>query len=189
MQQVRKPQRIGLSATVRPHRRSRKLPLSGGASIVDVGHRREMDLSIEVPNDELGAVATSEMWAEIYDRIATSHLSAPHDAGLRQYASDVRAGCACTRRETRRECGAPASRQPLASTASRCGSTTKDRSIAGSSGDGISGTRASTSAPSISSFKSAPRDPLRSRCSASADRATGSARSRRACCSRPRETN
>ena len=48
--------------------------LSRGASIVDVGHRREMDLSIEVPNDELGAVATSEMWAEIYDRIAR-HIS------------------------------------------------------------------------------------------------------------------
>jgi ATP-dependent Lhr-like helicase len=42
--------------------------------IVDVGHRREMDLSIEVPNDELGAVATSEMWAEIYDRLAL-HIS------------------------------------------------------------------------------------------------------------------
>ena len=33
-----------------------------------------MELSIEVPNDELGAVATSEMWAEIYDRIAR-HIS------------------------------------------------------------------------------------------------------------------
>ena len=51
------------------HRRGREIS-SPDASIVDVGHRREMDLSIEVPNDELGAVATSEMWAEIYDRIA-----------------------------------------------------------------------------------------------------------------------
>ena len=64
-----KPQRIGLSATVRPIEEVAYY-LSPGASIIDVGHRREMDLSIEVPNDELGAVATSEMWAEIYDRIA-----------------------------------------------------------------------------------------------------------------------
>ena len=29
-----------------------------------------MDLAVEVPNDELGPVATNEMWQEIYDRIA-----------------------------------------------------------------------------------------------------------------------
>ena len=68
-----KPQRIGLSATVRPIEVVADY-LSTGASVVDVGHRRDMDLSIEVPNDELGAVATSEMWAEIYDRIAR-HIS------------------------------------------------------------------------------------------------------------------
>ncbi|MEP7363168.1 MAG: DEAD/DEAH box helicase, partial [Acidobacteriota bacterium] len=64
-----KPQRIGLSATVRPIETVADF-LAPGASVVNVGHRRAMDLSIEVPNDELGAVATSEMWAEIYDRIA-----------------------------------------------------------------------------------------------------------------------
>src|SRR6185437_8280765 len=69
-----KPQRIGLSATVRPIEAVANY-LSPGASIVDTGHRREMELSIEVPNDELGAVATSEMWAEIYDRIAKHILT------------------------------------------------------------------------------------------------------------------
>jgi ATP-dependent Lhr-like helicase len=68
-----KPQRIGLSATVRPIETVADY-LSPGAGVVNVGHRREMDLSIEVPNDELGAVATSEMWDEIYDRIAR-HIS------------------------------------------------------------------------------------------------------------------
>jgi ATP-dependent helicase Lhr and Lhr-like helicase len=29
-----------------------------------------MDLAVEVPRDELGAVATNEMWDEIYDRTA-----------------------------------------------------------------------------------------------------------------------
>ena len=73
-----KPQRIGLSATVkpieevarfltgRPARTSRRPPLA----IVDSGHRRALDLGIEVPQEELGVVATHEIWGEIYDRIA-----------------------------------------------------------------------------------------------------------------------
>jgi ATP-dependent Lhr-like helicase len=47
-------------------------------AIVDVGHRRKMDLAIEVPDTELGAVASNEMWDEIYDRLvalANEHRS------------------------------------------------------------------------------------------------------------------
>jgi ATP-dependent Lhr-like helicase len=69
-----KPQRIGLSATIRPVEEIAAY-LAPGASIVDAGHRRDMDLSVEVPDDELGAVATTEMWAEIYDRIARHILA------------------------------------------------------------------------------------------------------------------
>ncbi|HKU68657.1 MAG TPA: DEAD/DEAH box helicase [Candidatus Baltobacteraceae bacterium] len=65
----RKPQRIGLSATVRPLEDVAKF-LSANARVVDVGSRREMDLAVEVPSDELGPVASTEMWAEIYDRVA-----------------------------------------------------------------------------------------------------------------------
>ena len=64
-----KPQRIGLSATVRPLAEVARF-LSHAAKIVDVGSRREMSLSVEVPGDELGPVASNEMWAEIYDRTA-----------------------------------------------------------------------------------------------------------------------
>jgi ATP-dependent Lhr-like helicase len=66
-----RPQRIGLSATVRPIEAVAGFlsGTDGSLAIVNVGHRREMSLDIEVPNDELGAVATSEMWEEIYDRI------------------------------------------------------------------------------------------------------------------------
>ncbi len=67
------PQRIGLSATVRPIEEVASY-LAPETSIVNIGHRREMDLDIEVPNDELGAVATSEMWEEIYDRLAAHIL-------------------------------------------------------------------------------------------------------------------
>ncbi len=35
-------------------------------SIVDVGHRRPMHLSVNIPDQELGPIATHELWAEIY---------------------------------------------------------------------------------------------------------------------------
>ncbi|HKE35942.1 MAG TPA: DEAD/DEAH box helicase, partial [Candidatus Baltobacteraceae bacterium] len=64
-----KPQRIGLSATVRPLEPVAEF-LSPQAKIVDVGSRREMGLNVAIPSDELGAVASGEMWAEIYDTLA-----------------------------------------------------------------------------------------------------------------------
>ena len=64
-----KPQRIGLSATVKPLDEVAAF-LSDGAHIVNVGHRREMELAVEVPRDELGPVASNEMWGEIYNRTA-----------------------------------------------------------------------------------------------------------------------
>jgi ATP-dependent Lhr-like helicase len=65
----RKPQRIGLSATVRPIATVARF-LSPEAQIVDVGHRRAMKLAVEVPSDELSCVASNEMSGEIYDRLA-----------------------------------------------------------------------------------------------------------------------
>ena len=68
----KRPQRIGLSATQRPIEivaqflvGERQPPV-----IVDVGHRRELDVAVEVPKDELGAVATNAIWSDLYDRIA-----------------------------------------------------------------------------------------------------------------------
>ena len=37
--------------------------------VVNIGHKRQMDLAIEVPGQELGPVASNELWDEIYDRI------------------------------------------------------------------------------------------------------------------------
>jgi ATP-dependent Lhr-like helicase len=62
-------QKIGLSATVSPIEDVARF-LSDHARIVQVGHRRAMDLAVEVPRDELGAVASMETWDEVYDRIA-----------------------------------------------------------------------------------------------------------------------
>ncbi len=62
-------QKIGLSATVSPIEEVAKF-LSDRARIIQVGHRRAMDLAVESPRDELSSVASNEMWDEIYDRIA-----------------------------------------------------------------------------------------------------------------------
>src|SRR6266702_99712 len=73
--------RIGLSATQKPIELVAHF-LTGtdrpDPVIVQIGHRRELDIAVEVPGSELGPVATNEMWAEIYDRIAglaTQHRS------------------------------------------------------------------------------------------------------------------
>ena len=65
--------RIGLSATQKPIEIVAEFLTGGGRPapiVVNVGHRREMDLAVEVPGSELGPVASNEMWGEIYDRIA-----------------------------------------------------------------------------------------------------------------------
>jgi ATP-dependent helicase Lhr and Lhr-like helicase len=65
--------RIGLSATQKPIEIVAEFLTGGGRPapvVVNIGHRREMDLAVEVPGSEIGAVATNEMWGEIYERIA-----------------------------------------------------------------------------------------------------------------------
>ena len=66
------PQRIGLSATQRPIETIAHFLVgaSGACSIVDTGHQRDLDLAIELPEEELGAVASREQMADVLDRIA-----------------------------------------------------------------------------------------------------------------------
>lgn len=69
-----RPVRIGLSATQRPIETIAGYLVGRGdrpVRIVDEGHRRRMDLAVDVPKDELGAVATNAIWGEIYDRLGT----------------------------------------------------------------------------------------------------------------------
>ena len=74
----RRLQRIGLSATQKPIEDIARLLVgtdrltpegSPKCAIVDMGHRRTMQLQIELPDQELGPIATHEMWAEVYDRV------------------------------------------------------------------------------------------------------------------------
>jgi ATP-dependent Lhr-like helicase len=66
------PQRIGLSATQRPIELVAEFLVGDRPkpTIIDVGHRRELDLAVEVPKDELSAIATNAIWADVYDRVA-----------------------------------------------------------------------------------------------------------------------
>ena len=74
-------QRIGLSATQKPIERMAEYLVGRReetCTIVDVGHGRELDLAIEVPPSELGAVCMHEQWAEVNQRIVeliNSHRS------------------------------------------------------------------------------------------------------------------
>ena len=75
--------RIGLSATQKPVELVADF-LTGAEQaaphIVQIGHRRELDLAVEVPGSELGPVASNEMWDEIYDRLA--RLASQHRSTL-----------------------------------------------------------------------------------------------------------
>ena len=71
-------QRIGLSATQKPIEEvarllvgSENLSADGrpDCEIVDVGHKRDLELRVELPDEDLGAIATHEMWAEVYEKI------------------------------------------------------------------------------------------------------------------------
>jgi ATP-dependent helicase Lhr and Lhr-like helicase len=68
----RPPVRIGLSATQKPIEEVAHFLTGNGRPdpvIVNVGHKRKLDLGVEVPSSELGPVASNEMWDEIYERI------------------------------------------------------------------------------------------------------------------------
>src|SRR5881296_3937405 len=72
-------QRIGLSATQKPIEEVARFLVGAHAVdntgnpdfvIIDIGHRREMDLTIEIPKSPLEAVMSNEVWEEIYHRLA-----------------------------------------------------------------------------------------------------------------------
>jgi len=65
-------QRIGLSATQKPVENVGRLLVGAEreCAIVDTGHRREMDLAVEIPGSPLETVCSHETWEEIFTRMA-----------------------------------------------------------------------------------------------------------------------
>jgi len=78
-------QRIGLSATQKPIEEVARFLVGndetrGDCLVIDEGHRRAMDLAIEVPPSPLTAVMAHEVWDEYYDRLTA--LIAEHKTTL-----------------------------------------------------------------------------------------------------------
>jgi ATP-dependent Lhr-like helicase len=75
--------RIGLSATQKPIEEVAHFLTGNGRNdpvVVQIGHKRQMDLAVEVPGQELGPVASNDLWNEVYDRI--SALAQQHKSTL-----------------------------------------------------------------------------------------------------------
>src|SRR5204863_9704339 len=85
----RRLQRVGLSATQKPIEAvaawltGARAQANGDAhpcAIIDEGHRREIDVALELPGSPLSAVMSAEVWEEVYDRLAA--LIAAHRTTL-----------------------------------------------------------------------------------------------------------
>jgi len=66
-------QRIGLSATQKPIEEVARFLVGGTTppcAIIDSGHRRQLDLALELPGAALEAVMSGEVWEEVYRRLA-----------------------------------------------------------------------------------------------------------------------
>jgi len=67
----RKLLRIGVSATQKPIEKVAQFLVGDSANtckIIDTGHKRKMELGIELPRSPLSAVLANEVWEEIYNR-------------------------------------------------------------------------------------------------------------------------
>jgi len=75
--------RIGLSATQKPIEEVAHFLTGNGRPdpvIVNIGHKRRLDVAVEVPASPLGPITTNEMWDEIYDRLV--ELTGEHRSTL-----------------------------------------------------------------------------------------------------------
>src|SRR5205085_8601346 len=72
-------QRLGLSATQKPIEEVARFLVGTHAvdktgnpdcEIIDIGHRRALDLAIELPKSRLEAVMSNDIWEEVYYRLA-----------------------------------------------------------------------------------------------------------------------
>lgn len=70
---LHRPQRIAISATQRPIEKVRDYILhSEHRSVVDLGHKRTLDLSIVTPESPLEIIMSNEQWSEVYDLLAAA---------------------------------------------------------------------------------------------------------------------
>ena len=103
-------QRIGLSATQKPIEEVARFLVGAHAvdeagnadcEIIDIGHRRELDLAIELPKSPLEAVMSNEVWEEIYHRARGVDPGAPDHSGVCEHAPNGRTRDASSQRTAR----------------------------------------------------------------------------------------
>ncbi len=92
------PQCIGLSATTKPldllasYLTGTSKDARPPCEVVQIGHLRPWELTLETPDEELTAVATHEMWGQVYDRLcqlATQHRTTLIFTNTRRLAERV----------------------------------------------------------------------------------------------------
>ena len=77
----RSPQRVGLSATMRPLSEVRAFLCGSSAErqaaceLIDAGHTRPLDIELWVPGSPLEAVTSAEVYSEVYDELARRILA------------------------------------------------------------------------------------------------------------------
>jgi ATP-dependent Lhr-like helicase len=74
-----RPSRVGLSATVKPVSDAARFLVGADHTsesgepdcvIVNSGHQRDLEITIEIPPTEMQAVASGDQWKDVYDRLA-----------------------------------------------------------------------------------------------------------------------
>ena len=114
---------------------------SRGCAVVDDGHRRHLDLGVELPGSPLDAVMAHEVWEEVLRPSDRAGHRAPDDAGLREHAADGRAAGPPPERAARRGRGDRASRQPLEGDAARRRDPAENRAAQGARRHGVARAR------------------------------------------------
>ncbi len=138
-------QRIGLSATQKPIGEVARFLVGnddsrGDCAIVDEGHRRTIDLAVEVPPSPLTAVMAHEVWEEVLRPAGHADCRAQDHARLRQHSAAGGARREASQRPTRRRGGHRASRQPVEGAASRRRASAEDGSAQGAGRNGVTRT-------------------------------------------------
>ena len=187
----RRPQRIGLSATVHPIEDAARFLVGRGPPVL---HRRHRAPARPRPRDRgAGHGSRGRGDARAVERDLRpprgARRRAPDDAGLRQHAPHGGARRAPPRRAPRRGARRRPPRQPRPRS-DACGSSSASRRArCARSSRRRRSSSGSTSAPSTSSARSARRARSRRSCSASDDRATRSGGRRAGVSSRRRATS
>ena len=160
-------------------------------TIVDTSEKKRLDLTIEVPVEDMARIGQAEddpertggAGAGAHDHLdgdssaaARAHPRASLDADLRQQPPHCRAAGERAQRARRRDARARAPRLARAAAADRDRGSAQGRPASAASSPPRRSSSASTWARSISSSRSRRRPRSRAACSASAGRATRSAR-------------